>query len=211
MACCICLDTPTYKYPTYLLACGCNEAWFHIECEKKWLNSFDTPTCPTCRQTVPFQKVYSFAYESGPEQKSLRTLEILFILECLFYLTRGLYTAPLSCLILLSIPFTLRTPHSLGYYIDMTKFKIVLDILLYIIQTDESITSAGDVAWVIVCMYNCLFLYNSYPYQKDPLEQFVIETEIVHTQCLYSMKLIPKTIAIPDYRHTYIFYLPPST
>jgi len=221
MACCICLETPTRKYPTYLIACGCAQGWFHKNCEEHWLNSIEDgviPQCPTCRQRVPFKKVYSLAYESGLEQKTLHHASWLFCLELACYLSKGIYGSPICAIGLVSIPFVISTPYSLHYYVDVTISKLFLDIVLFLcLMTQKDTTffiyssSIVDIFCGALFMMQAITLNRRLHIKIDPLYPYLIQADVIHTQVLYSKKEIPKQIEKSENTYTIIYYLPPST
>ena len=216
MACCICLNTPTFKYPTYLLACGCLQSWFHKECEENWLNSIEDGiriTCPTCRQDVPFQNIYSFAYESGYEQKTVQHVIGLLCFESILYISDGLYSTPMTALGIISIPFIIPTPYTLHYFMDIAQWKMCIDLIFYLIRGRNFYgyyTSAIGIN--IFCL--ALFFLQSIVVckkaflTKDILLPYLIQSDIIHRSVLYSMKESPKSISNPPIQNTYLFRLP---
>jgi hypothetical protein len=199
MTCCICLETPTSKYPTYLLACGCEQAWFHSECEENWLNSSDDHRCPTCRQTVPFHTVYSFAYKSGNEQQTVQHVMYLFSIQCIF--TNPLN--PLCTFGILSIPFAIPNPYTLHYYMDIVQWKQCLDMVILLNGYNTYITNAVCLGIFIL---QALVLYRKNVYY-NPLSPYIIQSDIIHTKMQNPDEVLLK---VPP-RNTFLFYLPPNT
>jgi len=212
MTCCICLDTPTHKYPTYLLACGCSQAWFHLHCEEQWLNSLNDEyvRCPTCRRDVPFQNVYSFAYESGQEQQTLRYMLISFSLECIVYLSNGLYSTPASTIGIVCIPVLIPTRHSIHHYIDIAQWKIYIDLIFYLAKDTDNINSflysstLINVFCLTIFILQALSLYKKYV-RRHILLPYLIQSDIIHTHIIYSAKKGAIVLKNPPSRNTYIF------
>jgi hypothetical protein len=200
MTCCICLEPPTSKYPIYLLACGCAQAWFHIECEQNWLNSTDEHKCPTCRQTVPFQTVYSFAYESGYDQQTLHHVMYLFGIQCIF--TNILN--PLCTIGILSIPFAIPNPYTLHYYMDIVQWKQCLDMIILLNGYNTYTVNAVCLGIFIL---QALVLYRKNVYW-NPLTHYIIQYDIIHKKMQTPFEEV--TLEIPP-RNTFLFYLPPNT
>jgi hypothetical protein len=129
--CIICLGDSS---PLHLLACGCRVAWFHSDCESRWLSSMNVfpPSCPVCRRTVKYKIIYSFAWSTGIHQKHLWHVANLFFLESSFSSFLALADGgsralliPLQSSFILLYPFVFKTKHYYNFYLLIYNLKLI--------------------------------------------------------------------------------------
>jgi hypothetical protein len=219
MTCCICLESPSRKDPTYLLACGCSQSWFHATCEGSWLNSlhlYEKTYCPTCRREVPFQTIYSFARESGPEQRLLQNMGIVFLIETALYASKGLYHSPLTLVFVWGIPFIIRSKYDIHYYMSYTASKVICDYILFIhsmyennIEIFTSRCIQINICYMIFMLIHALAMNRSIKQRCNLLESYIISRSILHSKLLYLKSREATEIKMGD-KDIYIYSLPSS-
>jgi len=219
MTCCICLESPSRKDPTYLLSCGCLQAWFHVACERNWLNSLNDRVkggCPTCRREIPFQTIYSFARDSGSEQRLLQNMGILFVIETGLYASKGLYSSPLTLMIVWGIPLIIRTNYDIHNYMTFTSSKVICDYILFIHSLYENNIKAFanrciqiNICYVIFMLIHALAMNRATKERCDILESYKISRTIIHSKVSYSRIREPTELKIVE-KDIYMYYLPPS-
>lgn len=194
MACCICLEPPLKKNPLYLIGCGCKVAWFHKECQDKWLahSQANIPlSCPTCRRPVPLTYNYSFSYDTGPPQKALWLTSFIFFIESMMNLYNQRYTMIAQSSIVIFFPFILRSTHNWEYFLLSYRLRLLGEyIYVIILPSNEYIVQN-------IIYYRHLFiLYLFFQYFTDIqkrrahlLEPYVLSADIYNKEVLLAKPL----------------------
>jgi hypothetical protein len=154
------------KNPLYLIGCGCKVAWFHKECQDKWVyhSQADIPlSCPTCRQLVPLTYIYSFSYEVGLPQKALWITSFLFFIESTLNLYYTKYTMIVQSSTMLFFPFIFSSTRNWEYFL-LSYRMILLSEYLYLIVIPTHTYKFDN-----IILYRYLFiLYLFFPHRLPP-------------------------------------------
>jgi hypothetical protein len=198
MTCCICLEPPLKKNPLYLIGCGCKLAWFHKECQDKWIthSQADIPlNCPTCRQVVPLTYNYGFSYYTGPPQKALWLTSFIFFIESMMNLYYTQYTMITQSSIILFFPFILSSSYNWEYFLLCYRIKLLSEYMYYII-TPITLYNINH----IIYYRNLFILYLLFQYFADIrkkrahiLEPYVISADIYNKEIMLA-KPVPSTL-----------------
>ena len=192
-ACCICLEHPSKGNPIYLLACGCRSAWFHQECQNKWVSSYETRlvsfVCPTCRRHVPVETTYCISYYAGPDQQALWHSGAAILCEAL--IACGIWKAhilPFQSASLLFIPYILPSTQLYPFYITHLRLKYSLQALVSCIWMYEKESVIPLVIFVGYWYSFVLHLFTIIAYMKggpssiytDVFLPFAISRTVIH-------------------------------
>lgn len=186
--CCICLEGPE-KDNLYLIACGCKQGWFHASCEGQWLNTYKYPySCPTCRRPVPFKTVYSFLYSSGEEQEFLhKTLKAVMAEIILFGFQEKTSFLPSQTIIILTMPFIIRSHHTLPHFLRCIWIKNICQYLFLSFITND--ISLNFVKYMGIAYTGLMYFSHYTQYVEsakvvDPLQPYAIYREVIHADSI---------------------------
>jgi hypothetical protein len=182
------------KNPLYLIGCGCKIAWFHKECQDKWLShsQADIPlSCPTCRQVVPLTYTYSFSYDTGMPQKALCLSSLVFFIESLVNVYNSRYTIIVQSSTIILFPFILSSTRNWEYFL-LSYRMLLLSEYLYLI-----VMPTYDYKIDNIIYYRYLFiLYLFFQYFTDIrkkrahlLEPYVISADIYNKEVMLAKPL----------------------
>lgn len=194
MVCCICLEPPLKKNPLYLIGCGCKAAWFHKECQDKWLSHSQANIpliCPTCRRPVPLTYNYSFSYDTGLPQKALMMTSFIFLIESMMNLYYTQYTMITQSSTIVFFPFIFSSTHNWEYFL-LSYRMLLLSEYVYFIVTPAQYYIINNIIY-----YRHLFiLYLFFQYFTDLrkkrahlLEPYVISADIYNKEVLLAKPL----------------------
>jgi hypothetical protein len=194
MACCICLEPPLKKNPLYLIGCGCKAAWFHKECQDKWLthSQANIPLiCPTCRRPVPLTYNYSFSYDTGLPQKALMITSFIFLIESMMNIYYTQYTMITQSSTVMFFPFILSSTHNWEYFLLSYRMLLLSEYVYFIITPTEFYLINN-----IICYRYLFILYLFFQYFTDIrkkrahlLEPYVISADIYNKEVLLAKPL----------------------
>ena len=189
MVCCICLEPAVKRNPLYLIGCGCKLAWFHKECQDKWVyhTQANIPlSCPTCRQVVPLTYNYSFSYHTGIPQKALWLTSIIFFIESMMNLYYTQYTMIVQSSTMLFFPFIFSSTRNWEYFLLSYRMVLLSEYLYLIVMP----TYKYRIDNIIYCRH-LFILYLFFQYfteiQKRRghlLEPYVISADIYNKEVM---------------------------
>ncbi len=208
--CVICLDPAKDKNALFLLHCGCKAAWFHLDCENKWMDATIAPLkCPTCRRHPKMITNYGFHYTVGPEQKILwLTYLASFVHGFYFALLSALWYPEANFLIIqngcfLLAPFLFTTSYTNTWYLLHSRVQMVYtaasSFLAYSLWNHKQINylefyMAHHITHVLAFFHFFVFslvtvIDSCSPHKPklDPFDPYVISREISHVKIQYAL------------------------
>jgi len=198
MVCCICLEPAVKRNPLYLIGCGCKVAWFHKECQDKWIHysQADNPlSCPTCRQVVPLKYNYSFSYHTGIPQKALWLTSLVFFIESLVNLYYTQYTMIAQSSTMILFPFMLSSTRNWEYFLLCYRLRLLGEYIYVII-----FPSNGYIIQNIIYYRHFFIVYLLFQYFADIrkkrahiLEPYVISADVYNKEIMLA-KPVPSTL-----------------
>ena len=208
LTCLICLDPAKRKIPLYLLDCGCKISYFHLPCEREWINHQEYPyNCPACRRLVPMKTNYSFSIYAGADQLYLWHTIGLLVLEGLISCILEFYIMPLISLSILTIPFIVRSRHNLNFFIWHLRSQLYYTaFFLCLISLQRKIDRDFYYGNLYILGYSHLFtIYLVHfivrpEYGVDTFEPYAISREIYHISITESAPKPAKRDNIPRRR-----------
>ena len=198
MTCCICLEPPLKKNPLYLIGCGCKIAWFHKECQDKWLShsQADIPlSCPTCRQVVPLTYNYSFSYHTGPPQQALWFTSLLFTIESLVNLYYTQYTMIAQSSTMILFPFMLSSTRNWEFFLLSYRLRLLGEYIYVIIFPSNDYNIQNIIYYRHFFIVYLLFQYFADIRKKRAhiLEPYVISADVYNKEIMLA-KPVPSTL-----------------
>jgi hypothetical protein len=195
MVCCICLEPPLKRNPLYLIGCGCKAAWFHKECQDKWIhyNQADIPlSCPTCRRPVPLTYTYSFSYEVGLSQKAMLITSLFFFIESMANLYNNRYTMIAQSSTILFSPFIMSSTYNWEYFLLCYRMTLLSEYIYHLLIPRE-LHNINNIIY-----YRHLFIvYLFYQYftnirkkRAHLLEPYIISADVYNKEVM-----LPKPLA----------------
>lgn len=189
MVCCICLEPAVKRNPLYLIGCGCKIAWFHKECQDKWVyhSQANIPlSCPTCRQVVPLTYNYSFSYHTGIPQKALWLTSIVFFIESTLNLYYTQYIMIVQSSTMLFFPFIFSSTRNWEYFLLSYRMLLLSEYLYLIVMP----TYKYRIDNIIYCRH-LFILYLFFQYfteiqkrRAHILEPYVISADIYNKEVM---------------------------
>lgn len=194
MACCICLEPPLKKNPLYLIGCGCKVAWFHKECQDKWVfhSQENIPlSCPTCRRPVPLSYTYSFSYNAGLSQKALWITSFIFFIESMMNLYNKRYTMITQSSTVIFFPFILSSTCNWEYFLLSYRIKLLSEYMYFIITPAQFYNINNTIYYRNLYILYLLFQYFTELRKKRAhlLEPYVLSSDIYNKEVMLPQPL----------------------
>jgi hypothetical protein len=194
MACCICLEPPLKKNPLYLIGCGCKVAWFHKECQDKWLahSQVNIPlSCPTCRRPGPLTYNYSFSYDTGPPQKALWLTFFIFFTESMMNLYNQRYTIITQSSTVIFFPFIFSSTCNWEYFLLSYRMKLLSEYIYFLITPTEFYSINNIIYYRFLFILYLFFQYFTELRKKRAhiLEPYVISADVYNKEIMLAKPL----------------------
>jgi hypothetical protein len=194
MVCCICLEPALKKNPLYLIGCGCKVAWFHKECQDKWLSHSQANIpliCPTCRQVVPLTYNYTFSYHAGLPQKALWLTSFIFFTESMMNLYNHRYLMIAQSSTVMLFPFVFSSTYNWEYFLLSYRMKLLSEYAYFIITPTEFYNINNIIYYRYLFILYLFFQYISNLQKKRAhlLEPYVISADIYNKEVLLAKPL----------------------